>query len=92
MTRDQKKEVKRLYEVEGMSYGGIARMLGLPKSTVSSHIMRARTKSSELESSEKNDTHRCIWCGKEVEVISGKKIKKFCSKKCSNSFYRNSNN
>lgn len=40
MTRDQKKEVNRLYEVEGMSYGSITRMLGLPKSTVSSHIMR----------------------------------------------------
>lgn len=39
MTRDQKKEVNRLYEVEGMSYGSITRMLGLPKSTVSSHIM-----------------------------------------------------
>jgi len=88
MTRDQKKEVKRLYEVEGMSYGGIAKKLGLPKSTVSSHIMRARTKSSEIESSEKNDTHHCICCGKEIEAIPGKKIKKFCSKKCSNNYYR----
>lgn len=88
MTRDQKKEVNRLYEVEGMTYGGIAKKLGLTKSTVSSHIMRARTKSSKVGSSEKNDTHRCIWCGKEIEVIFGKKVKKFCSKKCSNNFYR----
>lgn len=44
MTRDQKKETERLYEVEEMSYRVIARELALPKSTVSSHIMRTRVK------------------------------------------------
>lgn len=88
MTRDQKKEVERLYENEGMSYGDIARMLGLPKSTVSSHIMRAKTKSSKAEIKEKTNHHHCIWCGKEIEIIYGKKQKKFCSKKCSNNYYR----
>ncbi len=78
MTRDQKKEVERLYENEGMSYGGIARMLGLPKSTVSSHLMRKRSKTVIPQSKPTTHEYCCTLCGKELEVISGKKIKKFC--------------
>lgn len=40
MTRNQKKEAERLREVEGWSFGAIAKHLNLLKSTISLHIER----------------------------------------------------
>jgi sigma-70, region 4 len=82
MTRDQKKETERLYEVEEMSYRVIARELALPKSTVSSHIMRTRVKKNDV--SIKDDKRRtfCLYCGKKINQTKGKREKRFCEKRC----------
>lgn len=90
MTRNQKKEAERLREIEGWSFGAIARHLGLAKSTVASHIERKKRRNQlniDLPMiGEKKKTY-CLCCGKELQQLKGKKVKRFCNKKCTDIYY-----
>lgn len=46
---EKQKNVYLLYTVEGMSHGDISKLLGVSKSTIQSHLSRARLKLRELE-------------------------------------------
>lgn len=65
-------EKKRIIELKenGLGYGGIAKELGLSKSTISSFL-------KSLE-----DGSICKCCGKKFTQPKGVKLKIFCSNKC----------
>ena len=74
MTDIEKKRVMELKE-NGLGYGMIAKVLNLPKSTVSSFI-------KSLE-----DTSICQCCGKRFIQPKGVRKKLFCSDKCRYKFH-----
>lgn len=68
-------EEKRL---EGWGSTRIGRELGIPITTVSSYLIR---------NPEPRDCRRCLYCGKYVKQIPGRKPKLYCDKKCSNAYW-----
>jgi len=78
MTLIQKNITKDMREV-GKSYAEIADWLGLSKNTVKSYCQR-----NNLHQTKKTITNitYCKQCGQEMEIITGRKLKKFCSDKC----------
>ena len=79
MTLIQKNITKDMRE-GGKSYAEIANWLGLSKNTVKSYCQRNNLPQG---ASKKNDNNTyCKQCGQEMEIITGRKLKKYCSDKC----------
>jgi len=78
MTLTQKKIIADMRS-NGSSYSEIATMLGLSKNTVKSYCQR-----NNVPQAKKTSVNRtyCKQCGQEIEIIPGRKLKKFCSDKC----------
>jgi len=87
MNRHQKREIERLRDIEGWSFGAIAKHMGLAKSTVSSHFLRREKKKLEDEEPEDPNKTYCLCCGKEIKQTPGKKQKRFCDKRCNDIYY-----
>jgi len=79
MTLIQKNITKDMRE-GGKSYAEIADWLGLSKNTVKSYCQRNNL-NQVINKASANCTY-CKQCGQEMEVIAGRKLKKFCSDKC----------
>lgn len=70
MTNEEKKAIIRMRE-EGMGYKAIARVIGLPLTTVSSFCRKPETEQGF-----------CLQCGAKLEHTPHRKRKKFCSDRC----------
>lgn len=93
MTNKQKIKVKQLRS-EGMGYTTVAKTLGLSKETVKSFCRRnglagrADIAAQETEA-ERTEGKVCRNCGKELFQTPGMKTRKFCSKQCRETWWRN---
>ena len=79
MTLIQKNITKDM-RTNGKSYAEIADWLGLSKNTVKSYCQRNNLQQT-INKSNANITY-CKQCGQEMEIIAGRKLKKYCSDKC----------
>lgn len=85
MTDAQKEQILKL-RTDGLSYGEIACELGMRINTVKSYCRRKfngdhKKKTVEPGSIVSNIEH-CQECGKPIQQIQGRKIKRFCSDTC----------
>jgi len=64
----------------GASYAEIANTLELSKNTVKSYCQRNKLVQTTIV--KKDNCTYCKQCGQEMEIITGRKLKKFCSDKC----------
>lgn len=87
MNRNQRREVERLRDEEGLSYGAIAKHMGLAKSTVSSHLMRREKKKALEYLPDDSNQNKCLCCGKKITQTPGKRLKRFCDKRCNDIYY-----
>lgn len=72
MLDSQKQDIIALRQ-EGMSYGEIAKKMGISINTIKSFCRRTPTRQGE---------NVCKHCGKPVEQKAGRREKKFCSDAC----------
>ena len=98
MTTKQKEQIKTL-RIHNYSYGEIASLLNLPKSTIASFCQKERTKLETIPAdnaassctkpatSTKPDYHICKECG-ELFIAKTKRYQEFCSSKCRVAFWR----
>ena len=78
MTLIQKNITKDMRS-DGKSYAEIADWLGLSKNTIKSYCQRNNL--HQTKKTNESCTY-CKQCGQEMEIIAGRKLKKFCSNKC----------
>ena len=79
MTLIQKKIITDMRS-NGASYAEIANTLELSKNTVKSYCQRNKLFQTTIV--KKDNCTYCKQCGQEMEIIAGRKLKKFCSDKC----------
>lgn len=75
MNAQEKLQIDQL-RAGGMGYSKVAATLNLPLNTVKSYLYR-QTATAPVK-----ETDRCLNCGKHINIISGRKPRKFCSDKC----------
>lgn len=85
MTEYEKAKVLELHQ-EGLGYKKIAQALNLSVATVKSHCQRQKKLPKTVEKKAKNSDRICLHCGKPIPS-SRRKQAKFCSKKCSDSYW-----
>lgn len=91
MTNEQQEKIRRL-RLNGVGYTKVANELGLSKETVKSFCRRnglsGRAEAMLVEQKAEEGV-LCRNCGKPLEQIPGKKIRKFCSKQCREIWWKN---
>lgn len=93
MTNEQKIKIKQL-RLEGMGYTTVAKTLGLSKETVKSFCRRNGLAGRADVAAQQTEVERtegkvCRNCGKELFQTPGMKTRKFCSKQCRETWWRN---
>lgn len=90
MTNEQQEKIRRL-RLNGAGYTKVANELGMSKETVKSFCRRnglaGRAEDMSAKQKEKEGVI-CRNCGKPLEQSSGKKIRKFCSKQCRETWWK----
>lgn len=84
MTNEQQEKIRQL-RLDGAGYTKVANELGMSKETVKSFCRRngLAGKAEDMSAKQKEEEGVvCRNCGKPLEQIPGKKIRKFCSKQC----------
>ena len=79
MTNEEKSRISFLRE-SGRSYREIGEILGIPEATVKTFCRRSGLRAKQMKKDE--GIRHCLFCGREVPQISGRKEKKFCSDTC----------
>lgn len=77
MTNEQKEQILA-YKRDGFGYKKIGQLMGLSENTIKSFCRRnkAEEKQNDMQSG------ICPYCGKPLQVSTGRKQRKFCSDKC----------
>lgn len=75
MTSQEKQQILK-YKKEGKSYAFISKLLGINESTVKTICARSK----------KNDSSRCLCCGKKLLQTKGYRQKKFCDSSCKDKY------
>ncbi len=90
MTNEQQEKIRRL-RLNGAGYTKVANELSMSKETVKSFCRRnglaGRAEDMSAKQKEKEGVI-CRNCGKPLEQSSGKKIRKFCSKQCRETWWK----
>lgn len=90
MTNEQQEKIRRL-RLNGAGYTKVANELGMSKETVKSFCRRnglaGRAEDMSAKQKEKEGVI-CRNCGKPLEQSPGKKIRKFCSKQCRETWWK----
>jgi len=89
MTIEQKENIKKL-RLRDLSYGQIAKLLGLSINTIKSFCQRNNVPTrppSQIKATYSQDF--CPSCFSELIHIAGRKKKKFCSDKCRTIWWAN---
>ena len=91
MTVEQKRKIEELRR-QGMGYCTVAKQVGLPSNTVKTYCRRTGlTPADEIRAAAQVPKHIadkfCLYCGKPVVQIPGRKEKKFCSDICRNRWW-----
>lgn len=79
MTNEEKSRIPVL-RGNGCSYREIGEMLGIPEATIKTFCRRNGLTAKQMKKND--DTRYCLFCGREVPQILGRKEKKFCSDSC----------
>ncbi len=90
MTNEQQEKIRRL-RLNGAGYTKVANELGMSKETVKSFCRRngLAGKAEDMSAKQKEEEGVvCRNCGKPLEQIPGKKIRKFCSKQCRETWWK----
>ena len=90
MTKDEKNKVLALQE-SGKKPVEIATELNLPYNTVKSYLRRSKVVQEDKEVKiveDARDKTKCLCCGMVLNVVVGKKEKKFCSDRCRLKYWR----
>lgn len=88
MTDEEKTQV-RLLRINGYSYGKIAKILDLKRSTVSDYCLRYQIKpmkSVEAVSESPKQYRRCSFC-QQLFLANTSKSQQFCSSKCRTNYW-----
>ena len=86
MNDTQRKQIDRLRST-GISYGGIAKQMGLSVNTVKSYCRRSSSVENEIADSKSpaempEETVVCEFCGRVMVQLPHRKKKRFCSDTC----------
>ena len=81
MTDEQKRMIPALRDA-GHTYKEIADEVGVPVSTIKTFFRRNKTPVAPVVNKAKTETRHCLFCGREMEQVQGRKEKKFCSDGC----------
>ena len=86
MTDAQKEEILKL-RAHGLSYGEIATEVGLCINTIKSYCRRKINNLGKKDAVKRQQptvagVHSCQECGKSIQQIQGRKLKRFCSDTC----------
>lgn len=82
MTKEQKNQIDVMRK-DGRSYNYIADILGLSKNTVKSYCQRHKENGiAPAPDCMPSSDNFCRCCGKKLQVIPGRKPRKFCSDEC----------
>lgn len=90
MTNEQQEKIRRL-RLNGAGYTKVANELGMSKETVKSFCRRngLAGKAEDMSAKQKEEEGVvCRNCGKPLEQSPGKKIRKFCSKQCRETWWK----
>lgn len=90
MTNEQQEKIRR-FRLNGIGYAKVANELSLSKETVKSFCRRnglAGRAEDILAEQKEEEGVLCRNCGKPLEQIPGKKIRKFCSKQCRETWWK----
>lgn len=90
MTNEQQEKIRRL-RLNGAGYTKVANELGMSKETVKSFCRRngLAGRAEDMSAKQKEEEGViCRNCGKPLEQSPGKKIRKFCSKQCRETWWK----
>jgi hypothetical protein len=81
MTQFQKQQIQRM-RGEGISYSKIAESMSISENTIKSYCKRKNLAALTIKASDFNANAFCKNCGKNLEIMPGRKPRKFCSDSC----------
>ena len=90
MTDEQKQQIVQLH-TEGKSHAEIAAIMDIPPSTVRSFFSRQNAvpfKQQEQTAPTRVDDSNCRQCGMPLALHSGNRMKRFCSERCRQAWWR----
>ena len=80
MTDDERLVVTKL-RASGVSMVEISRRTGIPYNTIKSFFRRHKARLPKRM--------KCLYCGRDIEVTYGKKLRKYCNDRCRASYWHN---